>query len=133
MPDPDLRQAPELFTETLRRFAALLRSEAALAKAELKENAARAGTGLALIAGAALLALAGVHVLAAALVAWIAAAGIAPGLAALIVGGALLAAALALVLAGRARLSRSALLPSRTLRNVKQDAASIKEAADAQH
>ncbi|WP_264210616.1 phage holin family protein [Leisingera thetidis] len=127
----NLRQAPELFLETLQHFAALLRSEAELAKSELKENAARAGTGLACFAFAALAALAGMHVLAAALVAWIASAGLSAGWAALIVGGGLIAIALGLVLAGKSRLSSEALMPNRTIRNVKQDAASIKEAANA--
>lgn len=129
----DLRAAPDLFLDALRHFAALLRSEAELAKGELKEKAAYAGTGLACLVAAAILALAGLHVLAAALVAWIAAAGLSPGLAALIVGGALLAGAACLLLAGKSRLSSKALLPSRTIRNVKQDAASIKEAANARN
>ncbi|MEW2913628.1 phage holin family protein [Leisingera sp. JC11] len=129
----ELNAAPELFIETLRHFAALLRSEAELAKGELKEKAARAGAGLACMAIAAILALTGLHVLAAALVAWIAAAGLSPGVSALIVGGAFLAGAACLLVAGKSRLSSEALLPSRTIRNVKRDAASIKEAANARN
>ncbi|UWQ32448.1 phage holin family protein [Leisingera sp. M527] len=129
----DLRQAPDMFLEALRHFTALLRSEAELAKNELKENAARAGTGLACFAIAALVALAGLHVLAAALVAWIASAGLSAGWAALIVGGGLIAIALGLLLFGKSRLSSEALLPSRTISNVKKDAASIKEAANARY
>lgn len=129
----DLRQAPELLLEAVRHFTALLRSEAELAKSELKENAVRAGTGLACIAIAALVALAGLHVLATALVAWIASAGLSAEWAALIVGGGLLAIAFGLVLAGKSRLSSEALLPSRTISNVKKDAASIKEAANARY
>ncbi|AHD02522.1 phage holin family protein [Leisingera methylohalidivorans] len=129
----DLRQVPELFSEALQHFAALLRSEAELAKSELKENAARAGTGLTCFAIAALMALAGMHVLAAALVAWIASSGLSAGWAALIVGGGLMAVAMGLVLAGKSRLSSKALLPNRTIRSVKQDAASIREAANARY
>ncbi|MBY6058040.1 phage holin family protein [Leisingera daeponensis] len=129
----DLRAAPELFLAVLRHFAALLRSEAELAKGELKEKASRAGTGLACLAAAAILALAGLHVISAALVAWLTAAGLPPGLAALIVGGALFAGALCLLLAAKSRLSSKALLPSRTIRNVQKDAASIKEAANARY
>ncbi|KIC17367.1 MULTISPECIES: phage holin family protein [unclassified Leisingera] len=131
MTHPDLRAAPELFLGTLRNFVALLRSESELAKGELKEKAAQAGTGLAFMTAAAIAALAGLHVLAAALVAWITAAGLSPGLAALVVGGALLTAAVCLLLAGKSRLSSKALLPSRTIRSIKQDAASIREAGNA--
>ncbi|WP_323781397.1 phage holin family protein [Leisingera sp.] len=129
----DLRQVPELFSEALRHFAALLHSEAALAKSELKENAARAGTGIACFAIAALIALTGLHVLAAALVALIASSGLSAGWAALIVGGGLMAVALGLLLAGKSRLSSEALLPNRTILSVKQDAASIMEAANARY
>lgn len=124
----DLRESPQLLLEALRYFAALLRSEAELAKGELKEKAASAGTGLACLAAAAVLALTGLHVLAAALVAWIASAGLSPGLAALLVGGVLLASATGLLAAAKARLNGKALLPSRTIRSVQLDAASIKEA-----
>ncbi len=124
----DLRETPQLIFELLRHFAALLRSEAELAKGELQEKAASAGTGLACLAAAAILALAGLHVLAAALVAWIASAGLSPGLAALLVGGVLMAAAACLLAAARARLNGKALLPSRTIRSVRLDAASIMEA-----
>ncbi|MDC0737851.1 phage holin family protein [Cognatishimia sp. SS12] len=130
MAHPDLRQVPELFKDTLRHFSSLLRSEAALAKAELKENATRAGIGIAMFAVAGLLALVALNVLAAALVAWIAAAGISAGLSALIVGGILLAVAAVLVVIGKSRLDADALMPKRTIRNVQKDAHSIKEAAD---
>ncbi|MDC0656642.1 phage holin family protein [Leisingera sp. SS27] len=124
----DLRETRQLIFELLRHFAALLRSEAELAKGELQEKAASAGTGLACLAAAAILALAGLHVLAAALVAWIASAGLSPGLAALLVGGVLMAAAACLLAAARARLNSKALLLSRTIRSVRLDAASIMEA-----
>ncbi|UWQ80999.1 phage holin family protein [Leisingera sp. S132] len=129
----NLRESPQLVSEVLRHFAALLRSEAELAKGELKEKAASAGTGLACLAAAAILALAGLHVLAAALVAWIATAGLSPGLAALLVGGVLIAAAACLLAAARARLNGKALLPTRTIRSVQRDAASIKEATHDRH
>ncbi|NVK14320.1 MAG: phage holin family protein [Rhodobacteraceae bacterium] len=129
----DLRESPQLIFESLRHFAALLRSEAELAKSELKEKAASAGTGLACLATAAILALAGLHVLAAALVAWIASAGLSPGLAALLVGGVLIAAAACLLAAARTRLNSKALLPSRTIRSVQRDAASIREATHDRH
>ncbi|NSY41098.1 phage holin family protein [Leisingera sp. ANG59] len=124
----DLRESPQLLFETLRHFAALLRSEAELAKSELREKAASAGTGLTCLAAAAILALAGLQVLATALVTWIASVGLTAELAALLVGGALLAGAAGLLAAAKGRLNGEALLPSRTIRSVQLDVASIKEA-----
>lgn len=124
----DLRQVPDLLVETLQSFGVLLRSEVALVKAELKENANRAGVGLIMLAVAALFALTATHVLAAALVAWIAAAGLSAGLAALVVGLAMLSIAVCLVIAGKSRVTGKALFPTRSMRNLKRDVESMKEA-----
>lgn len=126
----DLRQAPDLLMRAVHHFLALLRSETALVKEELKQNAARAGAGVGFLAVAMLLALVALNVLAAAVVAWIAATGLSFGFASLIVGCTLLTVALFLAMAGKSRLQADALLPSMTIRNVKKDVSSIKEAAD---
>jgi hypothetical protein len=127
----DIRDAPGLLVDTLRHLSSLFQNEMTLAKAEIKANISRAGTGIALFAVAGILALVALNVLASALVAWIAASGLSVGLSALIVGGALLVAAGAFVLAGRSRLSADALSPDRTVANIKRDLTAVKEATHA--
>lgn len=131
MAERDLRDAPHLFVDAFRQFSSLIQNEVQLAKAELKANLSRAGTGVAFLAIAAIVALVALNVLASALVAAIAATGLAVGWAALIVGGGLLVLCAILVIAGKSRLSASALEPSRTIENVERDMASIKEATHA--
>lgn len=131
MSDRDIRSAPSIFLDALRHLSALLQNELTLAKAELRENISRAGTGIAFLVIAALLALVALNVLASALVAWIAASGLSVGLSALIVGGAVLTVAGILAIAGRTRLSPDALTPDRTVANVKRDVATLKEATHA--
>ncbi|NIZ12087.1 phage holin family protein [Phaeobacter sp. HF9A] len=126
----DLRQVAALFAETLQNFGTLFRGEIALVKAELKENASRAGVGLIMLAVAAILALTATQILATALVAWIAASGLSAGLAALIVGVALFLGAAGLLAAGKARLTSKALFPTRSIRNLKRDVESMKEATN---
>jgi TRAP-type C4-dicarboxylate transport system permease small subunit len=90
----------------------------------------RAGVGIALIAVAMLMALVSLNVLASAAVAYIAAVGLSVGLAALIVGGALLLLAIVLAVIGKSRLSAKALTPDTTAQSIKQDFSSIKEASN---
>lgn len=86
----------------------------------------RAGSGLALLVLAAILALTALDVLAGALVAYLSAVGLPAGIAALIVGGAVLGLALVLAVIGKSRLSPNALGPTRVLRNLHEDAATVK-------
>lgn len=131
MDNPDLRNAPQLFTTTLRQLFTLIQDELKLARAEMSHNLTRAGMGLAFFGIAALLALVALNVLASALVAYIAQAGLSVGMAALIVGGGLLGLACLLALVGKQRLSSDALAPTRTARNLKQDIENIKETTHA--
>jgi hypothetical protein len=127
----DLRETPSLLVAAFRQFTQLLQDEVALAKAELRRNVSRAGTGLALIGVAAILALTAFDVVAAASVAWLAAeGGLSVGTSAIVVGGSLLAVAVVLALVGRSRLSANALAPDRTTRSVKADIDSLREAAN---
>ncbi len=115
-----------LFSDLAREAARLVRQEIALAKAELIDCVTRLGTGAVFVAAgaailfAALLALGAASILALALVlpAW---AG------ALAVGGALLLAGLGLVLKGRHDMAARGLLPQRTLKTLREDAAWAKE------
>ena len=96
----------------------------------MKQNLTRAGGGIAFIAVAGVLALVGINVLASALVAYLAQAGLSVGLAAGVVGGALLAVAAILIVMGKSRLTVETLSPERTIRNLSRDLETLKEAGD---
>jgi uncharacterized membrane protein YqjE len=112
---------------------AVLQAELHLARRELSDNVARAGTGLLCLGLGALVALVGLGALALAAGLGIAASGIAPHWAALIVAVACLVIALLCIGAGRARLSASALTPHRTLGRLRSDIDSLKEMGRADH
>lgn len=124
----DLRS---LIAGILTEARALLRTELQLARRELSDNAARAGSGLVLFALAALVALVGLGALATAAILGVAALGMAYHWAALIVAAVCLLAALAMALIGKARLSTATLAPKRTLKQVKSDIDAVKEMARA--
>lgn len=130
MSHPDPRQAPSLFVEAFRDFSNLMQTELHLAKAEISSKVSRAGTGIVFFVIAALLALTALNVLAGALVAYIASVGFTAGTAALIVGGVILLVAILLVLAGKSRLSASALEPSRTINNLQRDVSTVRGATN---
>ena len=110
---------------------ALLRTELQLARRELSDSASRAGSGLMLFGLAALVAFVGLSALAVAAVLGVAALGVAYHWAALIVAGGFLVIALILALIGKSHLSATALAPNRSLKQVKTDIDTIKEAARA--
>lgn len=125
----DIREAPSLLVSIFRQFTRLMQDELALARAEVSRNISRAGIGIALLALAAILALTALHVLAAALVAYLAETTLAPGTAALVVGGGILVVAVIIALVGRSRLTAAALRPTHTERSVKRDIEAMKEAS----
>lgn len=127
----DIKQAPSVFVTTLRQFTTLMQDEIALARAEFSTSLSRASAGLAMIGVAALMALVALNVLAGALVGYLTTTGLGTGTAALLVGGGLLALALAILLVGKSRLTPEALVPDRTTDNLKRDFAQIKDATDA--
>lgn len=106
----------------------LFRGELMLARAELDRTAHRVALGLGLFAGAAVIALSALNVLMAALVAVLIEMGMAPALASLVVGGGLLLLALLLALRARSLLRARALAPKRTLKNIREDGLTLKEA-----
>lgn len=120
-----------LIGSILTEARALLRTEIKLARRELSDSAARAGSGLMLLGLAALIALVGLTALAAAAVLGVAALGVAYHWSALIVAIACLAVALVFVLLGRSRLSSTSLAPRRTMKQVKSDIHAVKEMARA--
>ena len=115
--DPSLG---ELFGRLAQDVSTLVRQEAALAKAELRQEAVKAGKGAGLFGGTALAALFGLLMLSFA-AAWALAAAIPAGWAFLLVALIYLGAAAALFMAGRKELRRVRALPQ-TVETLQEDA-----------
>lgn len=116
-----------LIGDVLTHVSNLVRKEFDLARAEMSENATRAAVAIGLLAGALVVALVALNVLAAALAAALTELGLAPGWAALIVGGALAIAAFIMVTKGISDLKLTSLAPTRTVKNVRRDTDAVKE------
>lgn len=118
-----LRERPlgELFRQLSDEVATLLRQEADLAKAEMREKAKENGKGVGLIAGAAVIGMLALGALTAFLI--IALDGPLPNwAAALLVGGVLAIVAGGLALAGKARISQAPPpLPTAAVESTKED------------
>ena len=123
----DVRSAPNLISEVMTHVSNLVRKEFDLARTEVSENVSRAGVAIGLLVGAVVVALVALNVLAAALAAGIANLGIDAGWAALIVGGGLAVVGAIMAAKGVNDLKLSSLAPTRTAKNVKRDAETVKE------
>lgn len=121
------RSTPSLVSDMLTQFSNLMRKEVALAKTEVSENLSRAGTALGLIAAGAIVVLVALNVLAAALVAGITELGLDAAWASLIVGLGFAVIAFVMVSKGINNLKLESLAPSRTAKNVRRDAETLKE------
>ena len=113
--------------ETIGRATELIQIEFRLAKAELAEKAAKAGAGLALVLVGAVLLTAALFLLLQAIVLGLIAAGLSPVAATLLVSIVVIAIGLAFVMTGRKQLSAEALVPDRTLNDIKRDTILVKE------
>jgi uncharacterized membrane protein YqjE len=113
--------------ETIGRATELIQIEFRLAKAELAEKAAKAGAGLALVLVGAVLLTAALFLLLQAIVLGLIAAGLSPVAATLLVSVVVIAIGLAFVMTGRKQLSAEALVPDRTLNDIKRDTVLVKE------
>ena len=113
--------------ETIGRATELIQIEFRLAKAELAEKAAKAGAGLALVLVGAVLLTAALFLLLQAIVLGLIAAGLSPVAATLLVSVVVIAIGLAFVMTGRKQLSAEALIPDRTLNDIKRDTILVKE------
>jgi hypothetical protein len=115
-----------LLSDLARQFTLLLRQEMALARAEIVGKIGQVGSASGLVAAGGLIAFAGFICL-------LAAATLGLGkvvemwLAALIVGAVVVVLGAAVALIGRARLRASNLMPLRTVRSLKDDAAWARE------
>jgi uncharacterized membrane protein YqjE len=122
--------APSVFHavgETINRATELIQIEFRLAKAELAEKAARAGAGLSLVMVGAVLLAAALFLLLQAIVLGLVAVGLSPVAATLIVSVVTIVIGLGFVMTGRKQLSAEALVPDRTLNDIKRDSALVKE------
>jgi len=125
---PRERSIGALFSDLARDTSLLIRQEIALAKAEIANGVSNLGLGIGKVAAGALVAfvgfvflcLAGVYGLSKVVEPW---------LAALIVGGVVIALGAALAFIGKGKLSGDNLVPRRTIRTLKDDAEWAKEQA----
>jgi hypothetical protein len=117
------RSLPGLVTDIVSQFTSLVSNEFRLARAEVSYNVSRAGTGLALIIGGAVLLIPALVIVLNAAVQAMVANGFAEHWAALTVGGIAFLSGLIVVLVGVSRIKPNALMPSRTMEQIRRDAA----------
>lgn len=125
--DPQARPTGSLVADALQHLSNLVRGEVALARAEIMENLRNARTGLLLMITAGLLAATALNLLGAALAAAFTALGLPAWASALIVGIAIGLVALVLWQKGAKALDPSSMAPTRTAKNMRRDAESLKE------
>lgn len=117
------RTIPDIFVDVVSLAATLLRNESQLARTEISENIGRVGAGVGLLTVGAVLLIPGLVILLQAAVDWLSRSyGLAPGWSALIVGGIVFIIGLILLLVGVSRLRVRAMVPDRTIRQIRQDA-----------
>jgi hypothetical protein len=126
MEHSDDRSLKDLFADLTQNVTTLFRKEIELARAEISEKIGQTGTAVGLIAAGAILALAALLVLLQALAIALAELGLAPALAALIVGGIVAIIAIALLYKGMKDLKVSSLTPTRTVEALRRDADVVK-------
>lgn len=124
---PETKPVSELISDGLAQFSRLVRSEIALARAEMADKARQVARGGAMLGLAAFLALPALFILMMALAAGLHELGIAWWLSYLVTAviGFVVAGILAML--GMNRLKAEALLPNRTINQLHRDAATMKE------
>ena len=118
--------APDLLADLVATLGRILRGELALARAEITQGARAALRGLVMIVGAVILAVTAIPLFARAGVAGLVDAGLRPWQAELVLGGALVAVAVALCLAGLRRLRAETLMPQRAFAGLRRDVETLK-------
>lgn len=124
--------ARSMLSDVLTHVTNLVRGEVDLARAEITDNLKGAGAAIGMIVGGLVLAITALNILAAAVVAALTEAGLHAGWSALIVGLVLAAVAYGLARKGVGDLSLASLAPKRTARNIRRDAAAVKESHNEQ-
>jgi uncharacterized membrane protein YqjE len=128
-PELTERSVSELLQQASQQTAKLVRQEVRLAQLELQEKGKRAGIGAGMFGGAGLVALYGVGAVIAAVIMLLATA-VAPWLAGLIVGVALLLVAGVLALGGKKQVEQATPpTPERAVESVQQDVDEVKARA----
>jgi putative superfamily III holin-X len=122
----DSRPLSELLSDALNQLSALVRTELQLARAELTGKAAKAGTGLGMMAGGLVVAIPALVLIFLAIAEWLD--DLLPEGLALLVSG-LIAAAISggLAWSGLQRIRADELAPKRTIEQLQRDAAAAKE------
>jgi hypothetical protein len=123
----DGRGLGTLVSDLAQQITTLLKTEGRLLRAELGENARKAGAGAIEVLGGAICILAALMVLLQALVIALANAGMGAGWASLLVGVAVAVVGAILVRTGSAALNPSELTPDRTQEQLKLDARVVKD------
>lgn len=121
------KSTSQMLSDILGNVSNLVRNEADLARAEIAESMNKAVASLAAMAVALALAITGLNVLAASLVVLVVRAGLPPEWAPLAVGVGLILIAMVIFISARSVLRRIGFVPTRASRNVKRDAAIIKD------
>lgn len=124
--DNDPRSFPRLVGDTVDHLVKLIRSEFAVARAELAEKAGQAITGAVLLAVAAILLIPIVTVLLLALASWLTELGLRQSLAQLCAGIAGLVVIAGLALVGKSKVTPANLAPRHTLDGLARDADAAK-------
>lgn len=121
---------PEIVRELSSDLSNLVRSEVALAKAELQENISRLGTGAGLFGGAGVAGLFAAEFVLLAVMFGLVRAGVPEWLSAVIVAVALGIVAGVLAMRGKKNVSGASLAPARTIEHVRNDFHVIKDDVD---
>jgi len=120
------RSIGTIVKELMEHISTLFRSEIALLKWELKDTAAKLGTGAAMFAAAVFVALLGLGFLFVTIVLGLVALGLAPWLSALIVTLVLFAVAAILAVMGKKKFAATEFVPKESVEQIKNDIEAIK-------
>ena len=125
----DTHSVPELIYRALQQSSALIKNEVRLATAEMKAKPSLAAVGIGLVAAGSLTGIAALVLILMALAAWFVTLGLSVAIANLAAGMAGLLVSGGLVWVGLSRLTPAALTPDRTIHQLEQDAAVLREQA----
>jgi len=121
------RPLASLFTDVVSELSHLFQTEIRLVRAEMNEKVSRVANSGALIAAGAIIMLPAVFILLLAIVRWLAVAGLPEQWGLLLVGAAVAALGVVLLMKGLNNLKGSALVPQRTIEQVRADLSVAKE------
>jgi hypothetical protein len=121
------RPLASLFTDVVSEVTHLFQTEIRLVKAEMNEKMGRVANSGAMIAAGAIILLPAVFILLLAIVRWLAVVGLPEQWGLVLVGGAVALAGVVLLMKGINNLKGPALVPQRTINQVRADVSLVKE------